>query len=90
MPQKTLYGGDLYDRNIRKTKEYLRDYNEDNSLLIGFSGGKDSTVLLDLALEELPREDVYVIFEDTKIEFLETYEFVEFAINDLFEIPDER
>ncbi len=75
--QMTLSGKSLLEENIEKSKSILKEFNEDNKLLIGFSGGKDSLLVTDLALETIPKRDVYLIFEDTKIEFKETYEYVD-------------
>jgi len=55
-------------------KRIRKIYLEDNRVLtVGFSGGKDSNVTLDLvvrALEKIdnPTKPVYVLFSDTKIE----------------------
>lgn len=42
--------------------------------VVAWSGGKCSTVVLHLALQQLP--DIRVIFNDTGVEFPETYKFV--------------
>ncbi|KXB06136.1 hypothetical protein AKJ52_02520 [candidate division MSBL1 archaeon SCGC-AAA382C18] len=67
-----------YINLILETKRILKKaYKEYNgNILIGFSGGKDSEVMLDLAVN-LFGSDVPVVFNDTKIEFQETYEHIE-------------
>ncbi len=42
---------------------------------IGFSGGKDSTVMLHLVLEQ--SKDIPVLFTDTSVKFPETYRFID-------------
>ena len=88
--QMTLSGKSLLEENIEKSKSILKEFNENNKLLIGFSGGKDSSVLLDLAVKTLPLDDIYVIFEDTKIEFKETYDYTDFVIKDYYKIPEDH
>lgn len=43
---------------------------------VNFSGGKDSTALLMLALDELPRERLHVMYYDLESEVPDTHEFV--------------
>ena len=43
---------------------------------VNFSGGKDSTALLMLALQELPRERLHVMYYDLESEVPDTHEFV--------------
>ena len=56
---------------IQKTKEDLQ-----LPVLVSFSGGKDSLVLLELVRRALPDEDFRVLFIDTGIEFPETVDYV--------------
>jgi len=62
---------------IEKTKARIREWvyhwGKDN-VYISFSGGKDSTVLLDLVRQEFP--DVEAVFVDTGLEYPEIREFV--------------
>lgn len=62
---------------IRMTKQRIRDwinaYGEDG-VYVSFSGGKDSTVLLDLVRQDYP--NVPGVFVDTGLEFPEIREFV--------------
>ncbi|MCX5813956.1 MAG: phosphoadenosine phosphosulfate reductase family protein [Proteobacteria bacterium] len=44
---------------------------------VAFSGGKDSCVLLDLVKKALPKGSFVVVFGDTRMEFLDTYEVIE-------------
>ena len=65
------------DIKIMKTKrrieEWLNYYGEDK-VYISFSGGKDSTVLLDLVRQVNP--NIPAVFIDTGLEFPETKEFI--------------
>ncbi len=88
--QMTISGQSLLEKNIEKSKKLIKKYNKNNKLLVGFSGGKDSMVLLDLVINTIPKKDVYVVFENTKIEFKETLEFVDYAINEYFDILDDH
>ena len=62
---------------ILMTKERIRnwinEYGEDG-VYISFSGGKDSTVLLDLVRQNYP--DIPAVFIDTGLEYPEIREFV--------------
>ena len=62
---------------IRMTKSRIRDwinaYGEDG-VYVSFSGGKDSTVLLDLVRQDYPR--VKAVFVDTGLEYPEIRQFV--------------
>lgn len=57
----------------RRIKEWIEYYGEDN-VYISFSGGKDSTVLLDIARELYP--NVKAMYVDTGLEYPEIKEFV--------------
>jgi len=56
----------------RRIREWYKHYHGD--VYVAFSGGKDSTVLLDLVRSEYP--DVKALFVDTRIEFPEIRRFV--------------
>ena len=58
---------------IRKT---VKSYNG-KTVLVSFSGGKDSTVISHLVMNALGRGDVLHIFADTTIEFSDTYTYLE-------------
>ena len=62
---------------IRMTKERIRQwintYGEDG-VYVSFSGGKDSTVLLDLVRQDYP--NVKAVFVDTGLEYPEIRKFV--------------
>ena len=64
------------DAKILKTQQRIREwyYAWDGMVYISFSGGKDSTVLLDLVREMYP--DVPAVFVDTGLEYPEIKEFV--------------
>jgi len=49
-------------------------YGSTRKIIVSYSGGKDSLVVLDLALETL--RDFYVIFNDTTLELPDTYKNV--------------
>lgn len=65
------------DLKIRMTKSRIRDwinaYGEDG-VYVSFSGGKDSTVLLDLVRQDYP--NVPAVFMDTGLEYPEIRQFV--------------
>ena len=44
---------------------------------VAFSGGKDSQVLLDLVKKTLPKDDFFVLFGDTGMEFPDTYDIID-------------
>ena len=62
--------------NIRKTQERIKEWYEhwNGQVYIGFSGGKDSTVLLHIAREVYP--DIEAVFVDTGLEYPEIRAFV--------------
>lgn len=61
---------------IEKTKARIREwyYHWGGKVYVSFSGGKDSTVLLDIVRQEFP--DVPAVFVDTGLEYPEIKEFV--------------
>ena len=61
---------------IRKTEQRIREWYEhwEGNVFISFSGGKDSTVLLDIVRHLYP--DVPAVFSDTGLEYPEIKEFV--------------
>lgn len=64
------------EAKIQMSRQRVRDwYNTyHGSVFVSFSGGKDSTVLLDLVRKDYP--DVQAAFVDTGLEYPETREFV--------------
>lgn len=64
------------DVKVLKSKQRIREFYEhnDGNVYISFSGGKDSTVLLDLVRSIYPH--VIAVFSDTGLEFPEIREFV--------------
>lgn len=64
------------DAKILKTQQRIREwyYAWDGMVYVSFSGGKDSTVLLDLVRELYP--EVPAVFVDTGLEYPEIKEFV--------------
>lgn len=61
---------------IRKTEQRIREWYEhwEGNVSVSFSGGKDSTVLLDIVRHLYP--DVLAVFSDTGLEYPEIKEFV--------------
>ena len=65
------------DIKIMKTKRRIQewiDYYGEDKVYISFSGGKDSTVLLDLVRQVNP--NIPAVFIDTGLEYPETKEFI--------------
>ena len=65
------------DLKVAKTKLRIRewiDYYGEENVYVSFSGGKDSTVLLDLVRSEYP--NIEAVFVDTGLEYPELKEFV--------------
>ena len=64
------------DIKIRKTEIRIREWYEHwgGDVYVSFSGGKDSTVLLDIVRRLYP--DVPAVFSDTGLEYPEIKEFV--------------
>lgn len=63
---------------IQMTKYRIREWYEawDGMIYISFSGGKDSTVLLDIVRNVCGYKDVPAVFVDTGLEYPEIREFV--------------
>lgn len=70
-----LQGLDL-ETKIRKTQLRIKEWHEfyNGQVYISFSGGKDSTVLLDIARKTYP--SIPAVFVDTGLEYPEIREFV--------------
>lgn len=69
---------------IQKTLKNIYDVYEDykdkvDMFYVGFSGGKDSMVMLDLVQRALPHDAFDVVFGDTTMELGDTYKTVEKA-----------
>ena len=65
----------LYERI---SLEFLKKYREwADTVIVPWSGGKDSTVALWLALKVFPRGKVKAVYVDTGVEFPQTREYVE-------------
>lgn len=64
---------------IRMTEQRIRDWVNEygrEGVYVSFSGGKDSTVLLDIVRNRLGYTDVPAVFVDTGLEYPEIREFV--------------
>ena len=67
----------IENNTVRKIiQEYEKLKNRLDIFHVAYSGGKDSTVLLDLVKKALPVGSFVVIFGDTGMEFPDTYETV--------------
>ena len=53
-------------------------FKEQDISVASFSGGKDSTVVLDLVHRIIPPDEFVVIFNDTDMELTTTYEYIEY------------
>lgn len=62
-------------KSIQRIKEWVNHYGEDG-VYISFSGGKDSTVLVDLVDKAIPNNNIPLVFCDTGLEYPEIREFV--------------
>ncbi len=62
---------DYINMEVEKFKEF------GHGLVVSYSGGKDSQVVIDLVLQVVPYKDLYVVFTDTKMELDDTYKTVE-------------
>lgn len=64
---------------VRMTEErirmWVREYGE-SGVYLSFSGGKDSTVLLDIVRNRLGYKEIPAVFVDTGLEYPEIREFV--------------
>ena len=62
---------------IRMTQNRIRGWYEhwDGDVYVSFSGGKDSTVLVDI-VEKMGYKDIPLVFVDTGLEYPEIREFV--------------
>ena len=63
---------------VKKILAIYEKYNKGKLDLfhVAFSGGKDSTVLLDLVKKALPKGSFVVVFGDTGMEFPDTYDVI--------------
>lgn len=72
--------GVIEDATVKRiVKEYEKFKKKLDIFHVAFSGGKDSTVLLDLVKKALPQGSFVVIFGDTGMEFPDTYKTVKMA-----------
>lgn len=84
---KTMQSWDL-NRKIRVTQTRIIEWYEkfEGKVYISFSGGKDSTVLLDLARRIYP--DIEAVFVDTGLEYPEIRNFVKTIDNVVWLKPE--
>ena len=57
----------------QRIREWIREFGEDG-VYVSFSGGKDSTVLLDIVRKDYP--NVEAVFVNTGLEYPEIVDFV--------------
>lgn len=70
----------LVQETIKKIYNTYRRYQDRIDVFyVAFSGGKDSIVVLDLVSRALPHDSFKVLFGDTRMEFPDTYEVIEYA-----------
>lgn len=74
------------DVKIRLTKNRLREWFDNHDSYVSFSGGKDSTVLLNIAREIQP--DIPGVFIDTGLEYPEIRTFVKTFDNIIWLKPE--
>lgn len=86
---KTLQKYPLWMK-VEKTKMRIREWyeNYNGEVYVSFSGGKDSTVLLDIVRQMYP--DVQAVFSDTGLEFPEVREFVKSKENVVIIRPEKN
>lgn len=58
-----------------RIRGWVHEYGE-NGVYVSFSGGKDSTVLLDIVRNRMGYENIPAVFVDTGLEYPEIREFV--------------
>ena len=61
--------------SMERIRMWVREYGEDG-VYVSFSGGKDSTVLLDIVRNRMGYKDIPAVFVDTGLEYPEIREFV--------------
>ncbi len=57
-----------------------------DKVFVSFSGGKDSVVVLDIALKLYNKDQIYPVYVDTGVEFPETIEYVK-TVEDYYDVP---
>ncbi len=64
-------------KNIAVSKAFLKSLGDPDRVVVSFSGGKDSLVILHLATEYYGAENVDAIYVDTGVDFPDTRKYVE-------------
>lgn len=75
---------DLMENAIFQTLDFIKSVKEkyeQYEAIVGFSGGKDSVVLLDLVQRVLPPDEFIVVFNDTTKELSPTYKYLAEVMN---------
>lgn len=66
--------------SVKRIKEFVNYFGEEN-VYVSFSGGKDSTVLLDIVRRKAGFPNIRAVFSDTGLEYPEIREFVKTVEN---------
>lgn len=73
----------LTDETIKTIRDVISEHrSEFDGIAVCFSGGKDSTVLLDICCRALPDENLIVSHNNTHMEFEETEAYTQEILND--------
>ncbi len=68
---------DILREHLRICKNVLGSIGTPDIVIVSFSGGKDSIVVLDIAIKYYGKDKVIPIFVDTGLEFPQTIEYVD-------------
>ncbi len=67
----------VIEKYVEISRKFLESLREPDRVIISFSGGKDSLVVLDLALKHYGKEIVEAIYVDTGVGFPITHEYID-------------
>ncbi len=79
----------ILEKHIAVSKKLLETLDQPDLVIVSFSGGKDSLVLLDLVLEHYGRDKVVPVYVDTGLEFPETIGYIS-TIEEYYGLEIER
>ena len=77
---------ELSHRVIEEAVRITKLHCKDPKFSVAYSGGKASTVVLDLVLRHIPKDDLYVIFCDTGNEYPENLRYVVKVCKEYFKV----
>ncbi|WP_218122919.1 phosphoadenosine phosphosulfate reductase domain-containing protein [Selenomonas ruminantium] len=67
----------LTQETIKNVFNYYKKYKRKVDVFyVAFSGGKDSIVAADIVTKSLPNDSYFILFGDTQMEFVDTYDLV--------------